>query len=872
MRILLCFICLANFCFAQGTQIKVLIKDSFGQKIQNATVQLKNSDFNVIKFGFTDSDGKIKFNIIDKKESFVLITSYLGFKPDTTFIDLRNNDKNDIYISVNLKEDIKQLKEIYVKPKFSIRQSNDTTSYNVNDFTTPDNRNLEDVIKKMPGMQVSEDGNISFKGKKITKILMDGDDVTGNKYKLLTKNIAPNQVTDIQAIEHYIEDALLKGIINSDDVVLNLKIKNPKVLTGNVETAYGTNNRNDLNINLISYLKGVKSFTYAGCNNIGRLKSSDFSSDLENQKFIPTNELFAKRIFPFSPFSIGNLALNNSSAASLNLVSKLTNSLKLKANLNYNKDDISAASTFNTQYFKPNNISIQDLNNENNSLKNLQSEIYLDYLINPKSRILFSFDVNSKPQNYSAKTLSVFNDLNKDSVFQNQNTTNNYLLGNLKYTLQLHNKAALLVSSKYLTQDIDMNFVPISSVYKSNPQFNGSNSLNQNTEQVYSIYNFNFQGLKRINNNFFEINSGLNQQKSKLNTNLSYLINSNYETLGVDFINKVNYSNNQLYLNAKYVYDIQDFKFKTELKNSYQKINVLNNDTSLISLEPSLSINWKFKQIQNLNVSYNYKNTPIDNFNFYSGNILTDFRNLNTGINQLYNYGSNNFNFNYGYNDFSDKYLSLNLGANFIYSKKGFIYENFFENNFYISKQFFYNGFKSYGANLNIKKFIPLLSTSFNINYSWNNRDYFNKVGPQINEYNGINQNINIKGDTGFDLPINFNLGFQLSRNNTNENGSAITENTSYKYSFITSYKLSKTILPFANLELARVNKQNYTLLNALIQINPKKGKFKYSLDGKNLLNLKSFDNYFIDNAQSSTISNQILGRYIAGRIVFSIQ
>jgi hypothetical protein len=61
-------------------------------------------------------------------------------------------------------------------------------------------------------------------------------------------------------------------------------------------------------------------------------------------------------------------------------------------------------------------------------------------------------------------------------------------------------------------------------------------------------------------------------------------------------------------------------------------------------------------------------------------------------------------------------------------------------------------------------------------------------------------------------------------------------------------------------------------MLNADIQINPKKGKFNYSLEGKNLLDLKSFDNFFIDNAQSARFSNQILGRYIAARIQFSIQ
>lgn len=869
---ILILILFTNNCLAQEIQIKVEIKDNLGRNASNATVQLKNINQEIIKFGFTNNEGKINFTVSNNKQNLIIQTSFLGFKTDTTFINFDNFEKVEYILLINLKEDFKQLKEIYVKPKFSINQSNDTIKYKVSDFATSDNKNLEDVIKKMPGMQVSDDGTISFKGKKITKILMDGDDVTGDKYKLLTRNINPTQVTYIQAIEHYIEDALLKGIINSDDVVLNLKVKKPKAIIGSLEVAYGLNYRKDFNANLISYIKSTKTFGYAGTNNIGRLKSNDFSFDLDNQKVNPTDEIFAKRIFPFSPFTSGNLSLNSSDAGSLNLISKLNNNLKIKANLNYNKDDIVSTSIFNTQYFKPNNINIKDINNENNSRKSFESELNLDNLINPKSRILASLFFNNKPQNYNSKSLSVFNDDNRDSVFQRQAISNNYLLGNIRYTLKASNNAALLISSKYLNQNIDMSYLPTSSIYSSNPKFKGSNSLNQITSQCYSFYNVNAQALKKLKNNFYEINTGYNRQKSRLNSNLSYLINFNYESIGTNFSNDIDYSNNQLYFNAKYIYDIQSIRFKAELKNSYQKFNVLHQDTSLMIFEPSVSFNWKFKQIQNLDFGYNYKNTPINPYNFYVGSILTDFRNLNSGLNQFYNFGSNNFTINYGYNDFSDKYLSINLGTNFISSKNGFIYENFFEDNFYNSKQIFYHGFKSYGANLNIKKFIPLFSTSFSINYNWNNRDYFNKVREQINAYRGINQNINLKGDTGFDLPINFNLGFQYTKSIVNENGNSVVNNKSYRYSLTTRYKLSNTVLPFANLELARVNKQNYTLLNAEIQINPKKGKFKYSLEGKNLLNLKSFDNYFIDNAQSSRFSSQILGIYIAGRIIFSIQ
>ena len=197
--------------------------------------------------------------------------------------------------------------------------------------------------------------------------------------------------------------------------------------------------------------------------------------------------------------------------------------------------------------------------------------------------------------------------------------------------------------------------------------------------------------------------------------------------------------------------------------------------------------------------------------------------------------------------------------------------KNFFENNFYITRQLFFDGFKNYGLNFNVKKFVPSVSTSFSASYGLNSRDYFNKVGSQMNEYTGTSQTLSLKGDTGFDFPVNFNLGFQYFKNATNENKQTIAFNNSFKYSLITRIKLSEIILPLINFEWARVNQQDYRMLNAEIQINPKKGKFKYSVEGKNLLNLRSFDNFFIDNAQSARFSNQILGRYIAARVQLSI-
>jgi hypothetical protein len=565
------------------------------------------------------------------------------------------------------------------------------------------------------------------------------------------------------------------------------------------------------------------------------------------------------------------LALNNSKGASVNFVNRINEAFKIKGNLNYSQDNLRASSAFSTNYFNPNNVVIIDSNNERNKITNLSGELNSDYLINKKSRILASFNYNFKPSNYFSNSESNFNNISRDSITQLQNNNNQYFVGDLKYTLKLPNNTALLITGKYLDQNINLNYFTTSAINANNILFNGSNQLRQDAIQKNTTYELNLEGLKRRGNCFFELNTGFNINSKILKTDLNYFNSGGFERLGNDFINNNDYQNDKLYLNSKFIYDKNNFKLKAELKNSLQQLNIFSKDTTLLILEPSITSNWKLNQISNININYSFRNTTIEPFDFYQGNILTNTRNLTEGLNQFYNFGTHQSALNYNYNDFANNYITLNAQLSMGISNKGFITENFFENNFFVAKQLFYNGLKSYALNLNLKKFVPKISTSLSTGYNLNLRNYFNKVGNIINEYQNINQTFNFKGDTGFDFPVNFNIGFQYVKSRTQLANQTIAQNNSFKYSLIARWKLSEIILPLVNFEWARINQQDYRMLNTEIQINPKKGKFKYSLEGKNLLNLRSFDNFFIDDAQSARFSNQILGRYIAARIQFSI-
>src|SRR5690606_27441794 len=100
----------------------------------------------------------------------------------------------------------------------------DTVVFNINSYKDGTERKIEDVLRKLPGIEINElSGIIKYKGKSIETVMLEGDDLFGSNYTLGTKNINADMVTEVEAIENYSENALLKGIEHSEKVALNLK-------------------------------------------------------------------------------------------------------------------------------------------------------------------------------------------------------------------------------------------------------------------------------------------------------------------------------------------------------------------------------------------------------------------------------------------------------------------------------------------------------------------------------------------------------------------------------------------------------------------------------------------------------------------------
>src|SRR5699024_4411426 len=114
------------------------------------------------------------------------------------------------------------------KAKMAMVVREDTITYRTDKFITGDERKLRDVLKKLPGVEVDREGNVTVNGKKVDKLMVDGQDFFGGDTKLGVNHIPADAVDEVETIDDYHEVAFMKGLSDSDKMAMNIKLKEDK--------------------------------------------------------------------------------------------------------------------------------------------------------------------------------------------------------------------------------------------------------------------------------------------------------------------------------------------------------------------------------------------------------------------------------------------------------------------------------------------------------------------------------------------------------------------------------------------------------------------------------------------------------------------
>ncbi|MDN6310898.1 MAG: carboxypeptidase-like regulatory domain-containing protein, partial [Psychroflexus sp.] len=239
---LLIFIFTITAVSAQTVQLKGFITDSVQNPLPNTNVIATSlQDANAqIKFSISSSKGEYKLQLSENQPYLIEIT-HLGFKKIEDTIDL----SEDVSRNFIMHESTESLEEIIIQQEMAVIVKEDTITYKTDRFKTGEERKLRDIIKKLPGMEVDREGNVTVNGKPVTKLMVDGKVFFTGDEKLGVNNIPADAVDEIEALDNYSEVAFLKGLEDSDKMALNIKLKDEKkkFVFGDIEAGAGVEDR-----------------------------------------------------------------------------------------------------------------------------------------------------------------------------------------------------------------------------------------------------------------------------------------------------------------------------------------------------------------------------------------------------------------------------------------------------------------------------------------------------------------------------------------------------------------------------------------------------------------------------------------------------
>ncbi len=211
---------------AQKVQITGFVKDSVGNPLEMANViAYKKSDNTMAAYGITNDNGKYKLSI-PVNETYLLKVSFIGLSAGDKTITVTTAD---VTVDFEMTSETNSLDEVEIVYEMPVVVKGDTLIYNTDSFTNGSEKKLGDVLEKLPGIEVNDDGEIEVEGKAVSKVMVEGKDFFDGDSKLATKNIPADALDKVEVLRNYEDVGQMRGLRNNQDqVAINIKLKEGK--------------------------------------------------------------------------------------------------------------------------------------------------------------------------------------------------------------------------------------------------------------------------------------------------------------------------------------------------------------------------------------------------------------------------------------------------------------------------------------------------------------------------------------------------------------------------------------------------------------------------------------------------------------------
>ena len=875
--VIVSFFFLSNDLKAQDISLKGSVRDTSFVGISNVYLTISSQkDSSFIALKMSDAAGNYVFSL-QKKGKIRIVLSAIGFESIIQTVDVQK----DTIVNFILSPRSQILDEVKVVSQRPANFKEDTAVYNANFYRTPADKNLNDLLKKLPGVEVNQ-GKIFVQGQEIKNLMIEGEELYENNPKLLSNALSAEMIDKIQIIDNF-QDPNNPNSLNSNKKALNIKIREDKknIPTGTVTAGGGVPENYLFNANVFLLKPKTKWNVLANTNNVGKSIFTfedylQFSGKLEDlvaggggSLQISSDDL-PQGIFQdnISPQKVGSTMI----AASL--AHQFSSKFKLKNHTVYNSSSAGenlGLTRFYTNFSNNPYLESQQIYRQSEWM---ESKTSLRYTPNKNDYLAYNFKLNyaqnQRNSDYNNRFLEVNNTSKERKTGTQLNFSNQLLWAHL-----FSPKNILNMDMKYLYLSDKQGFDVNSSqdAFGELLNINPSNlliplSYQQVNNQPTHQFSVEISNKRKLSKTWtFNANVGLSNSEEKENFEV---INTESSTRWkTDLLNQTgSYSLQKAFagFSFKWQYKKTDVTFGTSI-NQYNLlfVGVLNQaKINSLQIEPSVLGRLKFSQSHSLSLGYNFSNTLPEMRQLNETYFIESFRKTSRGNRDLSLSQRHNFNVQYFLFDLFH-HVNATVFGRFSINKNPVRNNNFTDVR--RDSYQFVNINQDYNSQLNaiFGKDFYTLPISVKVGTEWSifdSQNIFNNViNPFKNETTGYQLSINTRFKGFFNLEGSFKNTFRKLKTNLSE---SVLTNQIQKISGTMTFQPSDKFLlkyqtDFIDLKKENNSASSLTLVNVSAEYHLNK-KALITFEGYNLLN-----NYSLTDATVSPTFSQIQNRSILG-------
>lgn len=861
-------------CYAQKWTVEGQVKDGSGQAVKNANITLQDT-VNSSRLQFTTSNKNGEFKIIVQQgHRYQLHINALGYVELERKIQFTVPPKPQQFILAKATE---KLQEVLLETTRAIIRKKDTIIFDASAFTRGTERSVEDLLKQIPGLTITQDGSVYVGNQEIEKILVDGDDFLGKQYQLISKNLNVAVVDAVEVISKYQENPLLKGIVDSDKKALNLVIKEQykRVWFGNISLGHDVAGADyyGLKFNLMKLGKTAKHYLIGNFNNNGMSSGANgiyiTPSDRTGFDLIAEDEQLRRRIdlSPMQlPIATKRYRDNQVSLVNYNSIFNLSDNVELTTNFigNWQRKQFYNANT--TRYLNG-----------------------LDF-VNTKTRTLRDNSFNGTFKSTVKADLSPTENLKVTAKFirHNSRQMGNYRFNgshispyakaikerlDLKttYVNKLNDNAIISVNARYIQAHSPEKYTIDTFLYHDLFSEIAGDSVKQTTDSKLRVMAVNTMIQLAPNTSVtYGLKAGASQKTNQLRSLFSIYEQTETHQPSA-YQNKLNFSRSDLYVNAFFDYSFNHFQLGAKLEARQLFLapadlsSNINGQTSYLS--PQLNATYHISNQQKIGLTYTKRFRSVMPSMRFTAPILSNLRAFVLGRQRVDLLASENWFLSYSLGEWTAPF-NLSIIGSYSDDHDYYTLASTIKQNYSFNRQVLAKDQTRLRLSTQANYYLNALSTNFNLGLGYRRKDYQRAVnGTNFTAILAQNWRVDAGLSSAFNGGFNFNLGGQYSHSiiqaQQQHKVDFLKTKARFNYRFTSDFALQTSVNYLKFFDTAFGKDTYFIDLDANYNFRFINQDFELHLTASNLLNTTTFTRINLSDIYYAQESYRLLPRMI---------